>query len=53
MYSISLVSLVVTLNTSVTEKVKNAKKSTVSKLINIVFYQSPAVISCYTKHILF
>jgi len=41
MYSISLVSSVVKLNTSVTEKVKNSMKSTVLKLMNIVFYQSP------------
>jgi len=38
MYYISLVSSIVKLNTSVTEKVKNAMKSTVLKLMNIVYY---------------
>ena len=49
MYSISFVSSVVTLNTSVTEKNKNAMNSTVLKLMNIALYS----ISHYSHQLLY
>jgi len=53
MYSIIVVSSVVTLNTSVTEKVKKCNEVYCIKTHEHCILLVTTVISCYTKHILF